>query len=550
MMSSRNHPPVTLFLFFAGLCLGMYFFTLRITGFGLEYFAGDLGDGRLNMYFLEHAHRWFTGQNSSFWDAPFMYPQPAVITYSDNLLGSAPLYSLFRLLGFETFTSYQLWFVVVSALNYGAAFLLLKKITGNTWAAVLGAMVFAFSISLQSQLTHAQTFPRFAIPLAFWGAVRFRETLRPADLFLSLFFLVYQFWCGIYLGFMLAVPLGIFLLLIIASRFSQLCKLARRVQWSLKILATGMINILLLLPLVIPYKAASTPASMDHYRYIFPSIPGIRSHFFSQHGSLLWDFMQGTGSHYPAWWDHQIFAGAIATLAMGVAAVLLFRKLWKVQFKIGELQAPWLLLLAGLLTFPLFVRVGSHSGYLLVYFLPGFNALRSITRIINIELIFFATATAVATALLIPRSRWQAPLVFSMLMTLLIVDNYHHPAHSYRTSVESARERTLQLQDVFARIPQQAIVSYEPHQMQGLPLYYQIDAMLLGQQYNHKIVNAYTGGCPAAFGHYWHRLDEESRNIWLNSRNHAIDTLYVVKSAAELLRLVPEADLVSGSAKD
>jgi hypothetical protein len=109
--------------FSIGLTLGIYFITLNVLGVSLTHFPGDLGDGRLNLYFLEHAFKLFNGQLTSYWDAPFMYPEKNVLAYSDNLLGSAPIYALFRWLGYDTFTSYQLWFICLSVLNYTACYL-------------------------------------------------------------------------------------------------------------------------------------------------------------------------------------------------------------------------------------------------------------------------------------------------------------------------------------------------------------------------------------------------------------------------------------------
>src|SRR5690554_5381154 len=134
--------PVTIMV--SGLLAGMLLFTFKVIGFNLDYFPGDLGDGRLNLYFLEHAHQFFTGKVAEFWNAPFMYPEGNVIAYSDNHLGTAPIYSFFRFLGFELYTSYQLWFVVVSALNYLTAFSFLKYVFKNNYSAVLGAFIFAF----------------------------------------------------------------------------------------------------------------------------------------------------------------------------------------------------------------------------------------------------------------------------------------------------------------------------------------------------------------------------------------------------------------------
>ncbi|MFN2430942.1 MAG: hypothetical protein ABR574_13060, partial [Cryomorphaceae bacterium] len=159
------------------LALGVYFFLINILGPDFAYFSGDLGDARLNIYFLEHAYRFFTGQVDSFWNAPFMYPTPDVMSYSDTLLGSAPIFALFRLLGCDVYTSFQWWYAVLVILNFSAAYLFLNYVFKNRYAAALGAFVFAFSIGIHSQGYHAQTFARFAIPIALLMAVKFKESL-------------------------------------------------------------------------------------------------------------------------------------------------------------------------------------------------------------------------------------------------------------------------------------------------------------------------------------------------------------------------------------
>src|SRR5690606_27247005 len=110
-----------------------------------------------------------------YWNAPFMYPEPALITFSDNLLGIVPFYSLFRGIGAGREVAFILLFILLSLLNYVSCYHLLKYMFGNCSAAALGAMVFAFSIALQSQVSHAQTFPRFPIPLAFFFALQFLD---------------------------------------------------------------------------------------------------------------------------------------------------------------------------------------------------------------------------------------------------------------------------------------------------------------------------------------------------------------------------------------
>ena len=184
------------------ICLsaGIYFITLNVTGYSFTHYPGDLGDGRLNNYFLEHAHKYLTGQIGSLWDAPFMYPEEKVLSYSDNLIGTAPFYSIFRLSGFDRETSYQLWFITLAALAFICCYYLLILIFNDIYAAAIGAFIFAFSIALQSQFTHAQTFPRFPVPLAFAMFIIFTRNFRPLFFFLSVLMVVYQLYCGIYLG--------------------------------------------------------------------------------------------------------------------------------------------------------------------------------------------------------------------------------------------------------------------------------------------------------------------------------------------------------------
>lgn len=524
-----------------GLTLGLLFFCMNVVGFNFDFYPGDLGDGRLNLYFLEHAHKFFTGNLSSFWNAPFMYPQPNVIAYSDNLLGSAPFYSVFRLLGFDLYMSYQLWFMVVTGLNYITAFYLLKYICRSSYAAVLGAYVFAFSIALQSQLTHAQTFPRFAIPIAFLMATKYSETLNPRCIFYTLLAWVYQMYCGIYLGLMLALPLGIFVALTAIKDAKHDRIVSYDARWYRQVGVYSLISLLILLPLLIPYLGRNIAPTISRLREISATIPTIKSHFYSQEGSLAWDFLSKTGQNYPAWWDHQIFAGGIATLSLLVCLVWLLYGLRKAKFSLAGLSTTKLMLLAGLFTFVLYIRLAGVSAYFIIYFLPGFSAMRSITRIINIELIFFALATAlVFTRLVNNKAKYSLPLFLGVLI-LTVCDNYFHQDKSYRTKVSKAVARTVELERLFAKIPKGAVVSYEPSVMESSPIDYQIDAMLASQKYGLLAVNGYTATCPGDYGEYWNNPNKATRNIWFKGKRIAHDYIYVVYGPDSIHR-IPVSD--------
>lgn len=528
-----------------GLAAGLFFFTLNITGFGFQYFPGDLADGRLNLYFLEHAHQFFTGKTTSFWDAPFMYPEKNVIAYSDNLLGSAPLYSAFRLLGFDTFRAYQLWFVLLSALNYAAAFYFLKYVFKNRYAAVLGALIFAFSLALQSQLTHAQTFPRFAIPLAFLMAVKFGENLGPRYFFLTLFFVVYQIYCGIYLGFMLAIPVAIYLLInILRTVSSEERRHIFSLPWFLKISVFTLVNIGILLPLMLPYLERKTPPDADHFQQILHTIPTLTSHLFSQEGSLAWGSLDTIGRHYQAWYNHQIFAGGVATICLLIAFFWLISYFVRGKFHLNPLSVPLMLTITGLLTFILYLRFNDTTAYIALYYLPGFSSMRSLTRIINIELLFFAIATAWVFSRLYHSSFRPKALLFLAGFALIVFDNYFYTQyHSYKTPVSAAIERTAKIETAFARLPMGSVVSYEPLELESAVVFYQLDAMLTAQRFGLKTINGYTAKFPKNYEPYWGNPKEKSRNYWLQDKQLEGGIIYIVKGE-DILEKVIISDIV------
>lgn len=96
---------------------GIWYFCIRILGYQFEYMPGDLGDSRFINYLLEHGYQWLKGDVDSFWDAGFMYPFKNTIALSDNMLGTLPIYSIWRVLGFSQETTYQLWWISICSLN-------------------------------------------------------------------------------------------------------------------------------------------------------------------------------------------------------------------------------------------------------------------------------------------------------------------------------------------------------------------------------------------------------------------------------------------------
>ena len=74
----------------------LYFIVIRPLGYDLSFVPGDLGDSRFNMYVLEHFYRYIGGVQKDFWSAPFFYPFPYTMAFSENHIGTGIIYSFFR----------------------------------------------------------------------------------------------------------------------------------------------------------------------------------------------------------------------------------------------------------------------------------------------------------------------------------------------------------------------------------------------------------------------------------------------------------------------
>jgi hypothetical protein len=499
-----------------GLLAGIYFFVFKVIGWDFAYYPGDLGDGRFNMYVLEHAYKFLIGKEKSLWDAPFMFPENNIITYSDNLIGTAPLYGFFRLLGSNRELSFQYWFVLVCSLNYLCGFVFFKTVFKNPFSATLGAFVFAFTMSLQSQMSHAQTFPRFAIPIAFLMMYKFYKDLNLVYLGFAIFALVFQFYCAIYLGFLLTFPLVLAICLVFVYKWKTTYLLIKEKYWLLKFVLVGVFNLLLLLPLMLPYYERSKTVGLNSYENIFNTIPTVGSYFFSQKGSLIWDFMSTyLIEKLPSFWEHQLFSGAIATLCFIAFLLIIIIKLFRSRKE--DSKFIYVIFFTSVLSFIFFLRINNYSLYAFLFKIPGFASLRCLTRIINIQVLFFGFSVSYIFTIIWKQKIKIKYVTFILFFSLLIIDSYFYADKIYKKEKSVAQNRESKLIEKLKNVPKNSVVSYEPLQIENSIIDYQIDAMLAAQTLDLICLNGYSSTSPPNYGKYWEHPDSLSRAEWLNS---------------------------------
>jgi hypothetical protein len=518
--------------FLLGLLSGIYFISFNVIGVSFTHYPGDLIDARFNNYLLEHAHLFFSGKLDSFWSAPFMFPEKNVISYSDNLLGSAPFYSLFRFLGCDRETAFQAWYLFVCFLNYSACYLFLYVVFRNHYSAVIGAFIFAFSMALQAQLGHAQTFARYPIPLTFLMAYLYLKELKPVYFFAAILFLVYQIYCGIYIGFMLIIPVALFFVLSIYFKWGVYKTKFKKARWYLLMLLGLLVNVLILLPLMLPYLERAKALGLYSYEYVSKSLLTPLSYFFSWKGSLIWDFISGIGTHYEWYTNFQIFPGAVATLCVIGFGVIYIYKNWisKNSFPLFEFTPNTLLFFwMGVFTFLFFVRFGDTSLYKIIFLLPGYGSLRALQRIITVELFFYAIATAFLLSYFFRKKNTKTRILFLLCLVLVICDNYVKEDYIHRHEKADTKSRVNLLMTKLKHVPKHAVVSYEPDSLYSSVNDYHLDAMLATQSLDLISLNGYSANSPNGFDVFWVKPNEANRLFWLKTKGIPSQKIYPIK---------------------
>lgn len=518
-------------LFFLGaalpLIVGLLFYL------SASRIPGDLGDARFNMYILEHGYRWMAGLDRSFWSAPFFFPAVNVVAYSDNLLGSMPVYAFFRELGKDRESSYQWWIAVSFILNYLSSFWVLRKWTLSLLGSAAGAYLFTFGLPVMSQAEmHLQLIPRFMVPVGFYFWMRFLLEPSPKFFALSLGALLWQIYIGIYTGYFL----GLFMAATWA--FHWISEYFRLESWSLRSIKIAFWDVLLrawksivslilrpfiaywiivglfllgMLPLAVPYANAARSVGTRSWGEISSMLPRIQSYFHDPE-SLLYGREMTFGHNLPLPWEHMLFLGWVPILALVAFAVFL-------RFCTEELNLRHYRILFGsiVIIYVLTLDIGSYSIYWVVAHLPGASAIRSITRMIVVMLFPIAAILGYLVTkggnFFKRRSfrrgssflRISGMILVAAIVLFLVVDQSSQ-LHSF--DKERSQARIIQMEKKIRLVLEKEggsgsdlkkiVIWVDRGKSSSFEI--QIDAMLASQDLGIETVNGYSGNFPPGYG--------------------------------------------------
>ena len=489
------------------LVFGYWRIAIQPLGQNLSRIQGDLGDARFNNYILEHDYLWLTGKEKSLLDAPFFYPYPKTIAYSENHFGSMLFYSIFRSMGLDRETAFQFWFLLGYLLCLITAVVVLQKMKLHPLAIGLGAFIFTFSLPVLAQEDHAQLVYRFCIPLALFSLWQWMNHQKAKHLLLVTFWWVWQFYLSIYLGFFLTLLMAVVIIGFpidksksIKSALLFWPKCLQKTWHNLTgkkripfILSMGFFFATIIL-LFIPYIQVSR--SMDFSRtwealeQLLPTLPS----YLIADRSIIWQnvFSSLTTQIQVGRVEHQLFLGFTVLLA------LLIGLAW--NFPSKHKQMANLYIGAAIVIFLITLNIHGFSLYKLLWYFPGGNSIRAVSRVVLVLMwpIALFVALEMDSLLKLPQKSIHSASIVLFFIFLFLIEVTQF-SHSTTSKVEVQSLISALKAEIRPDLPADPILYYL-YEDNHYRVIKELDAMIVGQELGVPVLNGYSGYFPPGYG--------------------------------------------------
>jgi len=504
--SVLNITPILAFAF------GIWYFCLRILGYHLEYIPGDFGDSRFINYLLEHCHQWFSGKVSSFWDAGFMYPFKNTVALSDCLLGTAPLYSVWRLFNFSPETSYQLWWICICTLNYWVSFIVFKKWFKRVDIAVALAWIFAFTFYNIGQLNYMQMIVRFMVPVAIYAVYKLMHSPSNKYLMIYFFAIIFQLYSAMYTGIYLIYFSGLLILVyyILSKKWRELSYYVSKEHFR-NFIFICLFSLIALIVLFYPYIKIAKIVGRLNFNDVKSNIPLWKSYLFPHESSITWHFMfNATMPKVYDWWLHYLYSGIIPLMAIIIPPFYLlynFRKKKQTNIIIKTF------ILTSLIILVFHIRTHNFiSLYAIIFNLPGLRSLRVLIRFMNVELFVLLVIWGFYLANI------KSKYVYLFLI-LAFCDNLFDASNMPKKEKKDLIARKTQLLNEITNCDYKTKTAIALINSTQESFITNIDIMLVSQLLGKPTINGYSSYAPCNIGEFCQRNKMDGLLKWLNSEH-------------------------------
>jgi hypothetical protein len=503
-------------LYLAALAGGTYLAFKPTLDSGFARVQTDLGDTVLNHYLLEHSWQVLTNREyrGTLLSPPFFYPTPLVLAYSESLLGVAPVYWALRwvLPDDRYILAYQLWMILLSALNFVAFAAVARWLKCDHLLSILGGFLWAFAAVHLEQLKHQQLIPRFWMPLAVYHGWLFATAPSVRSLGRATACVFLQAITCINSGWFLAVGLATFVPVAAATQPNGLKELVRFARENRR----AVVRILGaffggLFVFVLPYFVANWGVARSYAesadlmptmacwvaspyggRWYFTIEPYRRPVYiegFLFCGFTLYALMLATAVHA---WVRRRDAGRSWELAFAAAALISAGVWWVLTLNVYE----------------------GGSAWFVVRFIPGGQSIRCVIRVYLIVYLFANLAVILWLKMLLDRVRrkWVRAAVVLAVAVPLVFEQTGFESDSF------AQAQLYPLADATSTGLRGADAGYVlPKFGENVTIQGELLGAWAGLRANVPVVNGYSGRWPPGYPAADIMTDDQLRE-WLQGR--------------------------------
>ncbi len=486
--------------------VSLWLIVIHPLGPNLSRLPGDLGDSRFNNYILEHDFRWTSGKEADLFSPDFFYPHSLTLAFSDTHLGSMLFYSIFRWLGLNRELAFQAWYLLSFLLNFYSALFVLKKYEFCQLSILLGSFFFTFGLPVLAQENHVQLTYRFCIPLACYCFFLLIQKPSIKRLAITVFWLVWQFYLSIYLGYFLTLLLLVVALVLPFKQKVSYISIYRqwinsfKDQWKCSskknnFFYSFIFSILLvgLVVLFIPYAyVTKTYGFIRSWGDVLQILPKPISYIISD-GSSIWRFFAFLSNDATLYRDeHNLFIGLASLILLVIGLV------WRFNYKHRK-YINLFIIAVGILIL-LTININGFSLYGALWYLPGVNSIRAVSRIILVFMWPIALyISSVVDALSRSVNRSKVGSIIGLILFILMYTESVFYDHRTFTKLEAESRSQKITEQIPAMLPDAPIlfVWYSPCDNWYL---YELDAMLIAQELDWPVLNGYSANFPIGYG--------------------------------------------------
>ncbi len=501
-----------------GLAGTLWFFRFVVIS-RFDEIPGSIGDTRFLIYICEHWHKVFQG--TAPWLSPaFFYPIKGVLGYSDALFLYAVPFSALRSFGFDSYTSFQLVVFVLAFVGYiGTVWLLRSTFRLGRCAAIVGAILFAFSSPLATSIGHEQLqsvvfVPYLALLLCDYLRNLSDRKARISGLVFSVFFplLAYtSFYVAWYFAvFVLLVGILTVLWLTLTHQQKELFAWLHLVSknW-LSIAANVVVCMLCSLPFLITYLPVLRLFPGRTFLEVLPMLPQPIDLINVGFDNAIWGralhAVAPTLQSRPLFWELDKGVSPVVLvvfIASGLLAWFEYRRRRPLSDVLESSFTSRMVILCSVavcLFWVLMLRWGAASAWSLVFnWVPGASAVRAVYRFNIFLMLPVAVVVAYGVDWAVHRLSLDRNSIGRLALGLLIAvmlieqcDTFH------RDILSKALERsTLQ------RVPAppancvSMVIMAEKAPYPGWWAPVQISSMVISQRFNIPTINGFSGWTP------------------------------------------------------